>query len=759
MRIVVLKEGALVVSDKEQSWLFGAPEGIKEALDSSGIEIPNVVFTTSLRSPGIGHLNKAVLRFKEQPLRMNGLSATPLSRKHGTDYIVDSGDAKILFSERGDVSTEDTEGYHLAIIKNKHRADKMGENVITWPWSDSEYLIHEGVVTPQTKTETYKVWSKPEDVPDNLKKIDEVPLSLEQSNFLARVAKGAGSEDKENWAIAISSFKKSYEKKDGNWVKREKAMVSKEEANYSATGGTEEKSCANCAYYANGKCSKVEGDISPEGISNLWVASEQVTKEDEKESSTSPDSSDTPVDQSKEFVDGKPVPRIIDILTANLHKAYNDTSDHLFKLGYLSQDERLAVAGSIGDGLDAFRRTIGKEEFCERAVDKWDVEIPVYKEQIQVYKDKEGNDRWASISSVAMWDRQGEYFTTKAMDWAIAFSKLTGYKGPLRFKHVPGLDGGDCDTQFRIGDYLFESGTFRDSPVGNRMKEILKSSDEYQISLGLAFAKEDLNNGLYQRAAIFERSMTKKPAVPVTSIITKEIEMKIMSEEELKQAAEEFGMDLQEVKTMYERALASGNPLNSEGLKEALKTSGLGAANAVNDEDDDKEGYTKEQMKEILESLSVAEFKELQGLIHEVNKADDAEEDEEEEDLEKLPVKDKMAALRAKKKEEDRVENLEKLVLQQTKAMESLASALTGQRNTQDLGAAVSTFLSQVPREQANRFVSTQTKQQNSSVDDDAMMEKFKAVMEDVLKKNQAAGPQAIYDQFTSQHLNKGNQR
>jgi len=193
MRIVALKEGSVVVSAKEQSWLFGAPEGIKEALDNSGIEVPSVVFTTSLRSPGIGHLNKAVLRFKEQPLRMNGLSATPLSRKHGTDYVVDSGEAKILFSERGDVSTEDTESYHLAIIKNKHRADGLGNHVITWPWNDTEYLIQEGVVTPQetsfkTKLELplgtttladslnldssiqlegYKVWSKPEDVPDN----------------------------------------------------------------------------------------------------------------------------------------------------------------------------------------------------------------------------------------------------------------------------------------------------------------------------------------------------------------------------------------------------------------------------------------------------------------------------------------------------------------------------------------------------------------------------------------------------------------
>jgi len=741
VRIVVLKEGSIVCSHQDQAWLFGAPNGIREALDAHGIEVPNVVFTTSLRAPGLGHLNKAVMRFKEQPLKMNGWSAIPLSRKHGTDYVIDSGNARILFSERGDVSTEDTEGYHLAIIKNKHRSDKMGTHVITWPWADSEYLVNEGTVTPIFKDESFKVWSDIADVPDNLKEIDGAKLTVAQANYIARIAKGSGEGGEENWAIGISSFKKAYQKDGDHWVEKEKVTtkeekVSQEVAKYDPTGGHGMMNCATCEYFLpEGACQKVEGTISPEGLSSLWEKGEAMGEPEETHM------------EVKEFVDGKPVPRVIDILTANLHKAYNDTSDHLFKLGYLNQDERLDIAQSIGKGLDAFRSAIQSKDFAERAVDRWDTELPTYKEEVFVYKDAEGNERWASISSVAMWDRQGEFLTTKAMDWAIAFAKLTGYKGPLRFKHVPGLDGGDCDTQFRIGDYLFESGTFRDNQVGELMKAKMKSNEGYQISLGLAFAKEDMQNGVYQRAAIFERSMTKKPAVPVTSIITKEeIEMKIMTEEELKTAADELGMDLTEVKTMYERALAAGNPLNSQGLKEALKEAKPGGAK----EDNEESGYTREQMKEILEGLTVAEFKELESLITEVKQDGEADMDEEEE-----PEEEVEEAPKAKKKETERLDNLERLVLEQTKAMGSLASALVG-RNTTDLEAAVGRVLGQMPREQASRFVSQQTKSASNGVNDNEIVNQLKQVVEEALAKQASSGPKAVYDLFTSKNLNKG---
>jgi len=57
-----------------------------------------------------------------------------------------------------------------------------------------------------------------------LKGIDP-PISLAQANAIASQADAIGTdEDKNGWAIAISSFKKTHIVKDGKWVKKEKNM-------------------------------------------------------------------------------------------------------------------------------------------------------------------------------------------------------------------------------------------------------------------------------------------------------------------------------------------------------------------------------------------------------------------------------------------------------------------------------------------------------------------------------------------------------
>lgn len=798
MRIALLSCGAMVIRTKEQSWLFGVPDGTKEALDQAGIEIPSVVFTTSLRSPGFGKLGKPVMAFKEQPLRMNGLQAEPIERKHGTDYVIKSADGSILFSERGDVSVEDTRGYSLAIVKNKHLANGYGDNVISWPWPEVEFHLKDGLVTKITSEVKYKVWSEMEQVPDNLKKIDGTALSLDQANFIARVAKAsAGDDGKENWAIAISSFKKSYIKKDGNWVRRKNLkelegmlhkysalfsakfpngindykyvndvdlsdnilivdsngitygvgfslnsdgsvefapqtewvklhqtweVISKQEAgaideridqveaNYRQQSDDDLVRCSTCKFYQSdgGACELVTGFVLEYGVCDLWesneypenyttdtyvymgevvtykeelrtsdgrIAGDHLIVGDKKKVTTwhlpvktdgkpdrslmgaaaaalthpngyrgnkyeGPDkseairklvaiyrdekaklpkylkqsyerlkeynsiidrikalggradeiisiavaksepeayyvnfgdwaedttikavkdvlgsdieyNSEAPPDESKykiiwqygkrkELVEVEgpsseykiPVKRFGDIITAALHTAYNDTADHYFSEGYLSQDERLAVAQAVGPALTALRTNLPEEllnrdvTMCTNVPAKLKELAPNVPDTIEdswltVYKSDNDQWRWATISSIAVWDRQQELFSTKAMDWAIAFNKLIGNKGPLRYKHIPGMDGGMCDTQIRVGEVLFESGTFDDTPLGLAMRSKLKEEPgQWQISLGLAFAKGDIVNGYYNRAAIFERSMTKRPALPTTTIIS-----------------------------------------------------------------------------------------------------------------------------------------------------------------------------------------------------------------------------------------------
>ena len=73
-------------------------------------------------------------------------------------------------------------------------------------------------------------WSSLESVPDNVKKHKGVELTLTQANWIAKVAKGAGEEGEENWAIAWSQFDNKYKKnEDGTgWIEKESESESKD---------------------------------------------------------------------------------------------------------------------------------------------------------------------------------------------------------------------------------------------------------------------------------------------------------------------------------------------------------------------------------------------------------------------------------------------------------------------------------------------------------------------------------------------------
>jgi len=63
-------------------------------------------------------------------------------------------------------------------------------------------------------------YSKIEDAPENMKKLDGVSLTLDQINQIAKVADEIGvNKEKNGYAIAKSQFKKSHKIKDGKWVK------------------------------------------------------------------------------------------------------------------------------------------------------------------------------------------------------------------------------------------------------------------------------------------------------------------------------------------------------------------------------------------------------------------------------------------------------------------------------------------------------------------------------------------------------------
>lgn len=82
------------------------------------------------------------------------------------------------------------------------------------------------------------------------------------------------------------------------------------------------------------------------------------------------------------------------------------------------------------------------------------------KETLSVFK-AHGRYRWVLVSSCAYRDRDQEIVSTKALEGAVALADKTGYRGPLRWWHIRGVDLGDCDFQAIHGRFLIESGTFR----------------------------------------------------------------------------------------------------------------------------------------------------------------------------------------------------------------------------------------------------------------------------------------------------------
>lgn len=550
MKIRLVCEGAMLVEDRGDTYLFGGPEGIGSRLKECNVGEPKVFFQTHHSAPGFTELGQT-LRFKEQPYRHNGFGVATIDQIHGTDFVVETGDGRVLFSERGDVSVRDVVGYDLAITRNKHRPDAFGERVITWPWPDIELELKDGKLLSETFAETAKPWSSMSDVPANIKKIDGTPLTLAQANFVARVAQGSGENGKENWAIAISQFKKSYKKVGDGWVEKEK-----------------------------------EGD---------------------------------------------PVKKFGDVLTAALHKAYNDTSDYYFSEGFLNQDERLAVASSIGPGLSKIRELL-PNEVLNRTVksdDDLDGWFGVWKEDDEWC--------WAAISSVTMVDLEQEVFTPKAMQWAIKASEIIG-KGPIRYRHIPGLDGGECTHQAAVGGFLFERGSFANTPLGQAMRQ--KAQEQPMgISLGLWFAPKDLLGGMFfKRALVKERSMTPKPMVPATTMLSIEKGdnemLKPLSEEQLKSIAEELELDVGIVEALHKQALASGSQFGPKEFKEAVKAAKVdGGADAKSrkaakkmdaseeemaaDEEEmvDGEKSTEDELSEIFAEMSKDELAAVENLL------------------------------------------------------------------------------------------------------------------------------------------------
>lgn len=126
----------------------------------------------------------------------------------------------------------------------------------------------------------------------------------------------------------------------------------------------------------------------------------------------------------------------------------------------------------------------------------------------KVFEDEEGNVRWISFSSNAFEDREHELFTTKALEEAVEYADKEDKRGPLLLYHIPTAEVGQCDFQAVQGRFLIESGTFNDTPMGQKALDYLMNTDEeHQVSIGYTYQDGDEKDGQYDWLRFRERSI------------------------------------------------------------------------------------------------------------------------------------------------------------------------------------------------------------------------------------------------------------
>jgi hypothetical protein len=143
-----------------------------------------------------------------------------------------------------------------------------------------------------------------------------------------------------------------------------------------------------------------------------------------------------------------------------------------------------------------------------------------------VYKSADGTRRWASISSVAIKDKEFEIVTEQAQDDAIQHARDTGEFGEIDLVHVDGTDVGKCDLMMRAGKQLIEGGTFDDTDLANgAIKAVEDDPDYWGVSIKFVFDPSKFDGEKYH-GNIRIRKRTILPQEMAASFGTKFVAMK-----------------------------------------------------------------------------------------------------------------------------------------------------------------------------------------------------------------------------------------
>jgi hypothetical protein len=791
---------------------LGCPKEAGERLKEASIS-PSAILLTRVAAPGLSTLGKEKMPLvvRQAPLRFNGLEAEPIQRTHGWDYVIKADDVEVLFTERGDVSAADVEGYTLAIIGNKYRADAFADTVITQPWPQQEWVLSEkhqpgkhsqkthgrshgggassgGVDVRKTLLETFpgakgavemyadeasenpeeyssidenalvqdfkeymdlffedsapdlemlrenvvvdsdkpfelidtigagmasydysrayraarqlnksgyvdtdiddfvgdlqemkefrgrlKVWSSMDAVPDQFKEMEGAKLTLAQANFIARVAEASGKDGEENWAIAVSQFKKSYTKKGNTWTRNKKPAVGEAEKELIISRLDELRGYFRQQFPSTPEYGCYVTDADPEAMyvivsenSNYYAVSYEL------------DERGVPVFAAKEAWEPA-----YQMWVRGTHAMMMTEEPMMAKMSPNSYSFK-----DMGDGTY----------------------------------------RWYSLTTNDSWDLQDERVPHEAVSWSLMISSLMNDRGDLLFRHLP-LKIGKCDKQVQTGPLLFESGLtdpIDQNPIAKAVVELANSEPgHWKISPGLRFKETDLlPDGTYKRCWIRERSVTDRPANPTTAFAIGRTPMKI-TDTVLQEAADQLGLPVEQVKQLAQEYLDANKEYPD--LDTALKEMAEGALIGF-------------------------------GTQTKAKKTPPPDEDEDEEDMEEEEEEEEAPPPYVKKKRSKEDQRIVKLLEQNTRALNAVTAALTAMANGQHQGVtkevqkALEEYLETAPRAEAAKFASGRKEQSDGAEDD--VRKALKEVSQKLDKLTSGRSAASFEELFTSQELN-----
>lgn len=245
-------------------------------------------------------------------------------------------------------------------------------------------------------------------------------------------------------------------------------------------------------------------------------------------------------------------------------------------------DDHVVACSGYGSGSKTYivSYTTNNDEHTFSEMTQWQqveptlVYQPVEKSELLVEKSEDGTFQWTAISSNSFRDTDGEVVSTQAMDFAIEIAKKRGSYGNLVWEHYDELPIGVCKSQQRVGNFLVETGTFLDTPLGQKAAEKIKSAEpgKYRISIGFKYwqgTKSD--DGEYSIIDIFHRACTDHPANKGTALEVNK-SMKQLTDEVKATVMKDLGLTQEELDAVLKAVTPAKEETKSEETKTALKS-------------------------------------------------------------------------------------------------------------------------------------------------------------------------------------------